>query len=91
MKQFEKFVGRIVVVEETVYTQGEMSHTFYKIADGDPVVAELKAVAEAEGSKLRIFFPGQKGTLDYDVGRINVMISKDKKTGDYVVKSFHIG
>ena len=91
MKQYEQFIGRKLSVEETVKTHKDHEHIICKVADGDPVIAEIKAVANAEGSKLRVFLPNERGTLDYDASRINVMVNKDKKTGDYVVKSFHIG
>lgn len=88
--QFDKYVGRKVLVKETQETikigGKDYDHINYEIETGDTVVAEI----QKEYPKVRVWLPNTMGTMDYRLDRLNVHIEK-QTDGSFVVTRMNFG
>ncbi|MBI3441178.1 MAG: hypothetical protein HY052_05170 [Proteobacteria bacterium] len=75
---FNKFAGKEVKDPKRVTT------------DIDLVLLGMAEVAKKNGLKLRVFFPGMVGTMDYKANRVNANIKKGTD-GKYRVSHFTAG
>jgi len=57
----------------------------------DPTIQEMKKVAEDNGYKLRIWYPGSRGTMDHQPNRVNVHIEEGVDGKFRVGKKFNLG
>ena len=94
---FNKFAGREVpMVEEkkvhhSPYT-GDHEYTQIKLADpNDPTVQEMRDEAKKHGLKLRLWWDGIAGTMDFRTDRVNAHIEKEADGKYRVSKRFNIG
>jgi len=76
---FNKFAGR------------ELKDPGRVTCDIDSTLGEIEQVAKDNGLKLRIWFPGTVGTMDYRTDRINVHVEKDAAGKFIVSDKFKIG
>jgi hypothetical protein len=94
---FNKFAGREVpmVEEKKVHHSpysGDHEYTQVKLADpNDPTVQEMRDEAKKHGLKLRLWWPGIAGTMDFRTDRINAHIEKEADGKYRVSKRFNIG
>jgi hypothetical protein len=76
-KLFNKFAGKEV-----------QSPVSSKI---DPTISEMKKLAEDNGLKLRLWYPGMMGTMDFKGNRINAYVEKGADGKYRVSNEFKIG
>lgn len=57
----------------------------------DPVIAEMKQLANDNGLKLRVWFPNTVGTMDYQPDRVNAHIEKGADGKYRVSNRFNLG
>lgn len=94
---FNKFAGREIPLKRGVSHEKQVGSTRFAIvgevlADrDDPVVAEMKKVAEDNHMILRLLLPDTEATGSYRHDRVNVHIKKDSKGTYRVGDSFEIG
>lgn len=91
LKDFNKFAGREVSVQEKSRTFGGHTLVEAKIKKGDVVTGEIEQAAKQHALQLRIFLPGQFGTTDYKPNRLNVYVKKEQDGKYRVQKNFSLG
>lgn len=78
--QFDKFVGRKVLVIETSHTMflralnKDIDYLECNLDPSETVVADLEK--ESGNSNIRVWLPGTMGTMDYRSDRLNIHILK---------------
>ncbi len=81
IKPFEKYVGKVVTVEQSEHTMernGKKVYTSrFEVTENDPVIQEIKGLLGKEGLLLRIWVPGSIGTMDFRPNRLNVHVSEE--------------
>jgi hypothetical protein len=89
---FNKFAGKEVPMQEEKFTIRGKTYTQVKPADDkDPVINDMNAAASANGLKLRLWWPGMAGTMDFRTDRVNAHIEKAPDGKWRVSRDFHIG
>jgi len=89
---FNKFTGREVPLKEEPIKIGKETYTQLKLANpNDPVLKEMQETAKAHGLKLRVFWPGVRGTADARIDRANTTLEKGADGKWRVGKNFRIG
>ena len=89
---FNKFAGREVPMKEEPFVIRGKTYTQVKPADDhDPVLEEMRAEAKKAGLKLRLWWPGVAGTMDFRTDRVNAHIEKADDGKWRVTKKFNIG
>lgn len=88
--QFDKYLGRKVLVKETSETLkiGDEDYDFTncEIEPSETVVSEI----QKEHSHVRVWLPGTMGTMDYRLDRLNVHIEK-QADGSYEITEVDLG
>lgn len=74
---FNKFVGKEVIPP-----------TSFKI---DPTLSEMSQVAQANGLKLRVMYPGMAGSMEFDDSRANTYIEQQNDGKYRVSNRFNLG
>ena len=92
-KIFNKFVGKEVKMNEVVHNRPRIgSYTQVSLADeNDPTVVSMRKAAEKNGLKLRLWWPGIMGTMDYRTDRVNAHIEKETDGKYRISNRFNIG
>jgi hypothetical protein len=74
---FNKFAGREVPMKEEPFVIRGKTYTQIRLADDkDPTVQEMRDAAKEAGLKLRLWWPGIAGTMDFRMDRVNAHIEK---------------
>ncbi len=96
-KIFGQFVGKEIPMVERPYkielkTLGQtIEGVNYELANkNDPVVRAMSDAASRNGLKLRLWWPGVVGTMDYRLDRVNIHIEKGADS-KWRVSRFAIG
>src|SRR4051812_40315344 len=93
---FNQFAGKEVPMAETSRTLniGGKDYTFNEIAPAnanDPTLEAMKKAANDKGLRLRVWWPGIMGTMDYDTRRVNAHIEKAQDGKWRVSNRFNLG
>lgn len=87
---FERFAGLRVEAQQSFYTFREKQQSRFRIFKLDPVLLDMQRTAAANGLKLRVTGPDDKGCPDIDLKRVNVSLVR--ADGKWVVSpDFRIG
>jgi hypothetical protein len=76
------------------YAGLEVTHSSGRVADNDPVIADMEKTAEDNGLRLRVFTPEYMvGTADFCLNRVNVRLGYDDNNRLVVpdVTTFNLG
>jgi len=76
---FNKFAGK------------ELKDPARQTPDIDPTLDEMRQIASTHGYKLRVFFPGDRGTTDARPDRVNVYVEKNAEGRLIIQNKFKIG
>ena len=98
---FNQFAGKEVGVVETQQTFTFPAHgktpaeTFVidevSPKENDPILQQMEKAAKDKGFRLRVWFPGSVGTMDYDTRRVNAHVQKDPDGKYRVSPNFDLG
>lgn len=89
---FNKFAGREVPMKEEPFVIRGKTYTQIRLADdNDPTVQEMRETAKKSGLKLRLWWPGIAGTMDFRMDRVNAHIEKAPDGKWRVGNRFNLG
>lgn len=91
---FNRFAGKEVPLVERTYEIGVDRKKIKQLElldPCDPVISEIRQAAYENNLRLRVWWPGVVGTMDYRTDRVNVKITKDNEGKWRVSGSFSIG
>ena len=84
-KNYEKYVGAQVTVEES--EADSKGRTHLEVKKSDSVYSEI---VKAHGDNVRVFLPGMFGTMDFDPSRLNVSVEK-QVDGTFKIVNINFG
>jgi hypothetical protein len=91
-QMFNHFAGREVPLVEKNMTYRGQNYTQLELKNSpDPVLEEMRQLAEDKGLTLRVWWPGVAGTMDIRNDRVNAHIQKDEDGKWRVAPQFSIG
>ncbi len=77
---FNRFAGKEIQVVETSRKMniGGKEYSFDEVqpVKDEPTLKEMQKVAHDNGLRLRVWFPGTVGTMDFRTDRVNVHVGK---------------
>ena len=88
---FGRFAGLEVPMEEKTFelnlpkTGRQTIKDWYPKNNPDPVIKEMEDLAAQHGLRLRVWFPGTVGTMDYRLDRLNVHVEQDEQDGKWKI------
>jgi hypothetical protein len=87
--QFQRFAGKEVEVTETTHQTKCETITSTHLVEPSPIIEELKQAVG--GLELRLWLPGQMGTMDFRMDRLNVHVNKDADGKYRIGPDFRLG
>src|SRR3954471_13961511 len=92
---FNQFAGKEIQVVETTqnFVIGGKNYPVTDVtpASNEPTLQAMKNAAAQNGLKLRVWFPGTVGTMDFRTDRVNAHVNKGADGKYRVQNNFNIG
>lgn len=89
-EEVQKFLGLRISTITRLVTYGGRSVEIVEYDSTDESIVALKNICETKEWKLRILMPGSFSTMDFNMNRLNVVISSEDKIS-YVISEFSWG
>jgi hypothetical protein len=91
-KQFAKFAGKEVRVDEVPYiSRSGKARVHLKLDENDSTVISLKEEVAKTGLHLRLLLSNQMGTCDFQMGRVTARITKEADGKYRIGPTFNLG